>query len=59
MSASSIELGVNGQPGHDFLVNRVLMHDCDNVRVDKENLGHFSRAFKMARLGTFSTASLA
>jgi hypothetical protein len=41
MSASSIALGVNGQPSHGLLVNRVLMHDCDSVRGDKENWGYF------------------
>lgn len=53
MSASSIESNVNGQPDHNLLVNRVLMHACDTVHGDKRNRGYFRARSKQPVLALF------
>lgn len=53
ISALSIELGVDGQPGHNLLVDRVLMHYCDNVRGDERNWGCFGARSKRPVLALF------
>jgi hypothetical protein len=53
MSAFSIELGVDGQAGHNLLVDRVLMRDCDDVRGNEENRGCFRALSKSLVLALF------
>lgn len=53
MSASSIELNVDGQSDHNLLVDRILMHDWDNVRGDEENWGCFHSGSRWPDLALF------
>ncbi len=53
ISASSIELGVDGQSGHNLVVDRVPMHDCDNVPGDEGNYGRFRVRSKCPVLALF------
>ena len=53
MSASSIELNVDGQPDHNHLVDRILMHDCDNVLGDEGNWACFHSGSRWPDLALF------
>ncbi len=44
MSASSIELDVNGQLAHNLFVDRVLMPDIGNDGGDQRNRGGFANS---------------